>query len=115
MATPTKQYSYQQGCGVGVPESHVLDQSRSTFFRFDEVGVASRSWFFKFGEVGNRIYGIWRLRFTLSCFTVLQYLFYIYPLDSQECDRGAVNRQAIIFYFYSGYTQSLTKALFFFC
>ena len=31
MATPTQRHSYKQGCGVGVPESHVLERSRSTF------------------------------------------------------------------------------------
>ena len=45
MATSTQQCSYKQGCGVGVPESHVLDPSGSTFFRFDNVEVASRSCF----------------------------------------------------------------------
>ena len=74
-------------------ESHVLDRSRSTFFRFDKVGVANRSRFFRFGKVGNRIsYCIGRLRFTLNYFT---FYLYIYPLDSQECDGCAVHRHAI--------------------
>ena len=52
MAAPAQQYSYKQ---VVEWESHVLDWSRSTFFRFDQVGIANRSRFFRFDEVGNRI------------------------------------------------------------
>ena len=53
-ATPTQQYSYKQVCGVEGSESHVLEQSRSTFFRFDKVGVAKRSQFFRFSGVANQ-------------------------------------------------------------
>ena len=70
--TPTQQYSYKQDCGVGVSELHVLDRSRSTFFRFDEVGVANRSRFFRFSKLGNRI--PWRFRFTLNYFTFLHFI-----------------------------------------
>ena len=46
MATPTQQYGYKQVVELESPESHVLDRSRSTFFRFDEIAVANRSLFF---------------------------------------------------------------------
>ena len=74
------------------PESHVLEGSWSTFFRFDEVGIANRSRFFRFGEVGNRIpYCIWRHLFTLNYFTFLHFIS-IFIFLSQECDGGAVHR-----------------------
>ena len=44
--------SYKQDCGIRVPESHVLKRRRSTFLRFDEVGVASRSWILDSVELG---------------------------------------------------------------
>ena len=34
-------------------ESNVLERIRSTFFRFDEVGVAERNQLFRLGRVGN--------------------------------------------------------------
>ena len=75
---------------------HVLDRSRSTFFRFNEVGVANRSRFFRFGVDGNRIlHCIWKPLFTLNYFTFLRFKSIFCPLDSQECDEGAVHRQAI--------------------
>ena len=75
------------------PESHVLDRSRSAFFKFDEVGVANRSRFFRFAKVGDRIlYCIRRLRFMLNYFT---FYLYIYPLDLQECNGGAIHRHPI--------------------
>ena len=50
-----------------LPASHVLERSQSSFFRFDEVGVASKSRFFRFGEIESRSsYWYWRLQFTLN-------------------------------------------------
>ena len=43
MAIPTQQYSYKQVVEAESPESLVFDRSRSTFFRYDEVGVVSKS------------------------------------------------------------------------
>ena len=74
-ATTTQQYSYKQGCGIRVPDLHVLERSRSTFLRFDEVGVASNSRTFRFGGVGNRSpYCFWRIRLTLNNFTFLYFI-----------------------------------------
>ena len=54
------------------PESDVLERSRSTFFRFDKVGVASKSRFVRFGGIGNQnLYCFRRLRFMLNYFTFL--------------------------------------------
>ena len=96
MATPTQQYGYKQVVELESPESQALDRSRTIFFRMDGIGVAHRSLFFRFGQVRNLIsYRIWRFRFTLNYFSFLQYLFYIYPLDLQECDGGAVHRKQL--------------------
>ena len=75
LATPTQQHRYKQGCGIGVPESHVLERSRNTFFKFDKVGVASRSLFFRFGGIeSRRSYCFWRLRLKLNYFTFLHFI-----------------------------------------
>ena len=56
------------------PESHVLDWNRSTFFRLNEVGVASSVLFFRFSEVEDRIpYCIWRLRFMIKLFYIFTF------------------------------------------
>ena len=64
------------------PESHVLERNCNSFFRFDEVEVASRSGLFRFGIVGK--YGALLFFETLiyaKVFCILSlYRLYIYIL-----------------------------------
>ena len=78
------------------PELHVLERSQNSFFRFDEVGVATRSQFFKFGEVENRHrYCFERHRFTLSYFTFLHFHLYIFLLSGRKAREELYVGQAI--------------------
>ena len=96
MATPSQQYSYKQGCRVGVPESHILDRSRSTFFRFVKVKAANRSQFFRFDQAGNRSpYCFRRLRFTLNYFTFLHFISIFILLTRRNATEALYMGQAI--------------------